>query len=229
MSTCFYKGDCLPLITNHISDTTIDLIYFNPPFATTKNKWDQALDWKLLFEQFYRILKPDGVIVIHCSVPFNYTLIRDAPKPPNYSWYWTKERITNPLLANKQPLRNTEEILVWTNKKVRYYPQKNGNEERTSYTASPSTYYGTIKETVKKTVKGYYQTHHIQMKRLLDGFSTRPIELVELIIKSYTKEGDTILDPTCHKGMCGAIAKGMGRKWIGMDKFYFPEKILLFK
>jgi site-specific DNA-methyltransferase (adenine-specific) len=229
--TVFYKGDSYSTIKRYIADQSIDCIYFNPPFGTTKNNWDEKLNWKQLFEEFYRVLQPDGVIIIHCSVPFNYTLIREAPKPPTYSWYWKKEGVTCPFIAKVQPMRNTEEVLVWTNKHVRYYPQRVGDEERT-ITANggrsdlPTSYYGKLYEREPKIVKGYLQTHHIDMKRSVDGFSTRPTEMVELMIKSYTKEGDTILDPTCYKGMCGVIAKRMGRKWIGIDKHFLPERLL---
>jgi site-specific DNA-methyltransferase (adenine-specific) len=241
MSATFHKGDNLKIISEQIKDKSIDFIYFNPPFATTKQKWDEKLDWKKLFEQFFRILKDDGIIAIHCSVPFNYLLIREAPRPPNYSWYWKKENSTNPLLAKTQPLRNTEEILVWTNKRCRYYPQRVGTEKRLQREGGGNAprkdgtcYYGKSQswnrslnsERVMVEVTGRFQTHHIEMKRHVDGFSTRPQELVELMINSYTKEGDTILDPTCYLGMCGAIAKKMKRNWIGIDKNFYPLKLM---
>jgi site-specific DNA-methyltransferase (adenine-specific) len=225
MSATVYIGDNLQIITNNIQDNTIDFIYFNPPFGTTKQSWDNKLDWPRLFKEFFRVLKEDGVLAIHCSIPFNYTLIREAPKAPSYSWYWLKENISCHLNVNKQPLRNTEEILIWTNKKTRYYSQRIGEEERTFTTGSTKGYYdGSTK--VTKTVKGRSQTHHITMKRNVDGFSTRPRELVELMLNSYTKPGDIILDPTCYKGMCGVISKELGRKYIGIDKYFYPEKLM---
>lgn len=229
MSATVYIGDNLSIIKSQLKDESVDLIYLNPPFGTTQQSWDERLNWPKLFEEFFRILKPDGVIAIHCSVPFNYLLIREAPKPPTYSWYWLKDNVTNPLLAKHQPLRNTEEILIWTNRRNRYYPQRNGTEKRIvkgGYKKTTNSYYGTSGETVKKEVVGRLQTHHIEMPRLINGFSTRPSELIELIINSYTQPGDTILDPTCYKGFCGAIAKNMGRKYIGIDKHFMPEKLM---
>jgi DNA modification methylase len=226
--TTFYQGDNINIMKRHIVDKSIDLIYFNPPFGTTQNKWDEKLDWKEIFAQCFRCLKDNGVLVIHCSVPFNYTLIREAPKAPTYSWYWKKDNNTNPLIAKIQPLRNTEEILVWTNKKVRYYPQRVGDEERT-YTphgGKGTGYYCSVRDLPAKTIKGKLRTHHIEMKRSTDGYSTRPHELIELIINSYTMEGDTILDPTCYKGICGLISKNMGRKWIGIDKYFIPSLLM---
>lgn len=229
MSATVFIGDNLHIIQTQIKDQSIDFIYFNPPFGTTAQTWDEQLNWPKLFHEFFRILKPNGIIAIHCSVPFNYILIREAPTPPTYSWYWIKDNVTNPLLANKQPLRNTEEILIWTNKRARYYPQRNGTEKhivKGNYKQTKHSYYKRSYDTVEKEVIGKLQTHIIEMPRCIDGFSTRPNELIELMIRSYTQDGDTILDPTCYKGVCGAIAKRMGRKWIGIDKYFMPEKLM---
>lgn len=227
MSATFYRGDCLKWIKT-FPENSVNLIYFNPPFGTTRQDWDSKLNWKLLFAEFDRVLKPEGNIVIHCSVPFNYTLIREAPRPPTYSWYWLKNGTTCPYIAKVQPLRNTEEILVWKgNKGAVYYPQRTNTEiDRVVTPSGISDYYGKTYAREAKSVKGFYQTHHIQMNRTVEGFSTRPVEMVELMLKSYTQEGDVVLDPTCYQGMCGAIAKRMNRKWIGIDLNFFPVKLL---
>lgn len=228
MSATYYQGDNLAIIKSKLEAKSVDLIYFNPPFATTEHDWDEALDWKELFKEFYRVLKDTGAIVIHCSVPFNYTLIRSAPKPPTYSWYWEKENNTNPLLSKYQPLRTVEEILVWTHKKSRYFSQRVGDEERefTPGGGNGSGYYKSAKRLNRVKVKGKVQTHIIKMKRCRDGFSTRPKELIELILKSYTLEGDVVLDPTCYKGLCGVVAKDLKRKWIGIDKYFLPSLLM---
>lgn len=221
----FYRGDSLTLMQKHIPDKSINLLYINPPFGTTKQTWDDKLDWPSYFKEFFRVLTDDGMLVIHCSVPFNYELIRTAPKPPLYSWYWNKMATTCPLIANKQPLRCTEEILVWKNKKTTYYRQQIGDEERKSKWMGKNDYY--LKNVVdKKTIiKGKTRTHLLEMQRDVSGFSTRPAEMVKLIIDSYTKEGDTILDCFCYNGL--SSTQSQGRKWIGMDKYHIP--ILLVK
>lgn len=225
MSITFYKSDCLEKL-KQLPDKSINFIYINPPFGTTQNWWDEKLNWKLIFQEYFRLLKEDGMLAIHCSIPFNYELIRTAPKPPSYSWYWKKESPTCALLANHQPLRNTEEILIWKNKKNTYYRQPIGNEKRMrEYNPDGNTYYGKT-EAKTKTITGKTRTHLLEMKRNIKGFATRPDEMVELMIKSYTKEGDSILDSFCYKGLTGRIAKQLNRKWIGIDKFHFPEEIL---
>lgn len=225
MTFTFYKGDCLQSLKS-VPSHSINLIYFDPPFGTTRNSWDSILPWNKLFEEFDRVLVSDGNIVIHCSIPFNYTLIRNAPRPPSYSWYWKKENITCPLIAKIQPLRNTEEILVWKGKKAKYYPQRVGTEERIITSNGSGSYYGTTTEQYSQKVIGKYQAHHLDYKRTFDTFSTRPTELIELIIKSYTKEGDKVLDPTCYKGISGVVTTQLQRNWIGMDLYFYPILLL---
>jgi site-specific DNA-methyltransferase (adenine-specific) len=211
-----------------LPDKSVHFIYWNPPFGTTCHRWDEVLPWPSLFAECFRILKDNGMLAIHCSVPFNYTLIRDAPKPPSYSWYWDKENPTTPLLAKVQPLRQMEEILVWKNKKNTYYPQRVGDMIRKVKSSGVTDYVARnrLSETKEQTVTGYYQRHLIRMKSVVDGYSTRPEPLIELMINSYTVAGDTILDPTCYRGITGRVGKRMGRRWIGIDKYFFADYIL---
>ena len=220
----FYQGDSLSLIRTKIPDKSVNLIYINPPFGTTHQPWDETLDWSDYFTEFFRILKDDGMLVIHCAIPFNYHLIRTAPKAPLYSWYWLKESPTYPFIANVQPLRQVEEILVWKNKKTTYYRQQIGIEERSSTYTTTEGYYGTYKKKEITKIKGKTRSHFLQMKRKIDGFATRPDEMVKLMIDSYTKEGDTILDCFCYKGL--SYTQSKGRRWIGMDKYFFPTKFV---
>ena len=220
----FYKGDVFYILKKHIQDKSINLIYIDPPFGTTENYWDEELDWVALFKEMFRVLKDDGMIVIHCSVPFNYTLIRSAPRPPNYSWYWKKESPTCPLIANQQPMRIVEEILVWRKKRNTYYRQQIGTEEHKSKWATKSTYFQDNITSKKTIIKGKTRTHFLDSPRNLDGFSTRPDDIVDLMINSYSKPGDTILDLFCYKGL--TYLHRANRKWIGIDKYFFPAVVV---
>lgn len=217
----FYRGDTLQTLRSQIKDKSINLIYINPPFGTTRNVWDEKQDWGELFDEFFRVLKDDGMLVIHCSIPFNYELIRAAPKPPAYSWYWKKEGSTCPLLANHQPLRCVEEILVWKKKKNTYYRQQIGTELRVSKTMDATSYVGNVEKSKKTVMIGKTRTHLLDMKRNIQGFSTRPDDMVQLMIDSYTKPGDTVLDCFCYKGLTSKFCRE--RRWIGMDKNFYPE------
>jgi len=217
----FYKGDTLHTLKTQIKSKSIDLIYVNPPFGTTNNYWDESQDWPKIFAECFRILSDTGMLVIHCSVPFNYELIRAAPKPPSYSWYWKKDSPTCPLIANQQPLRIVEEILVWKKKKNTYYRQQIGDETRPSTYMTKTDYYGGNVKSKATTIKGKTRTHFLDMKRNIKGFSTRPDEMIDLFIKSYSKPGDTILDMFCYKGVSAKFCDD--RKWIGIDKYFFPD------
>lgn len=231
----FYKDDCLNAM-KRLNDKSINLIYWNPPFGITKNFWDESLDWSKLFEQSFRVLKDDGMLVIHCSIPFNYELIRKAPRPPSYSWYWKKDAPTCPMIANSQPMRIVEEVLVWKKKKNTYYRQNIGTELRRTTYGTTTDYYGDIgKRRTSDVIVGKTRTHFLDMPRCSaarggpkreQDFVTRTEDMVELFIKHYTKEGDTVLDPTCYKGLTGKVCKRMNRKWIGIDKYFYPVHIL---
>ena len=217
----FYRGDSLQTLRTQIKDKSVHLIYVNPPFGTTRNFWDEKQDWEALFKECFRILKDDGMLVIHCSVPFNYELIRAAPKPPSYSWYWDKMRPTCPLIANHQPLRQVEEVLVWKNKKNTYYRQQVGDEPHPSKWATKSSYYMQNISDKKTVILGKTRTNLLQMQRNARGFSTRPDEMIDLFIKSYSKPGDTVLDMFCYQGISSTFCQD--RKWIGIDKYFYPE------
>ena len=206
---------------------SVDLIYSDPPFGTTQQEWDTKQQWSLIFKEYFRILKDTGMLVMHCSIPFNYELIRAAPKPPLYSWYWKKGGSpTGYLSSNHQPLREMEEILVWKKKKTVYFRQQIGEEERVTYTACPSDYCRPVGPREKKNIKGKTRTHFLELRRDVSGYATRPREMVELIIKSYSKEGDLILDPYCYNGLTGKVAKELGRHWRGFDLFFLPVLLI---
>lgn len=218
--SCFIRGDALKTLKSQIKSKSIDLIYFDPPFGTTRQVWDEKQDWPAIFTECFRVLKDRGMLVIHCSIPFNYELIRAAPKPPSHSWYWLKESPTCPLIANQQPLRQVEEILVWKNKRNAYYRQQIGDEPRVVQNSSGSDYYMRNIHAGEHILRGKTRSHFLNMRRSLDGFSTRPKEMIQLMIDSYSQAGDTVLDLFCYKGISSTCCAG--RKWIGIDKNFYP-------
>ena len=120
MNIRFKEGD----IHNEIfklKDNCFDLIYTSPPFGSTSASWDKPLKWDILFPQMWRVLKPDGVIVLHASMPFTYELLQyDRPK---YHYTWLKNNSTNHFHCKTQPLRSTEEIFVYYKNKSTYNAQ----------------------------------------------------------------------------------------------------------
>jgi hypothetical protein len=127
-------------------------------------------------------------------------------------------------------MRCVEEVLVWRMKKTSYYPQNIGSEERIipAHSHSNETYFmSKVKPTEKKIIIGKVRNHFLDYPISLDGFSTRPHDIVKLFIESYTKEGDSVLDLTCYKGLSGMICKQLNRKWTGIDKHFYPTLLIV--
>ena len=203
-----------------LETNSINLIYTNPPYNTTENKWDKALDWKILFNEMYRVLKPNGKIILHCSIPFTYELINI--EKPRFHYIWIKDKPTNFFHAKNQPLRIQEEILVFYKKLGTYNPQMIGDKFYKKGTAGKSDYYGSRGENVKYEDKtdghfGKYPNNVLYYPRHVRGFSTRPDELVDYFIKTYSNEEDTILDITCYNYLTGVRSIKLNRKYIGID------------
>ncbi len=201
-----------------IKTDSIDFIYTNPPFGTTQKKWDQPLEWNVLFPEMWRILKPTGVIALHSSMPFTYDLIRI--EKPKYHYTWKKKNPTNPLLCKKQPLRNIEEILIFYKKQPTYNIQMIGDEE-ISYnrTNKYEGYYGNQTPNSSKQ-KGKYPTTYLgEFPRIIQKKSPKSIndEITEKMIKTYSNENDIILDMTCCDKSNGIICEKLNRNYIGVD------------
>jgi len=200
-----------------IETDSIDCIYTNPPFGTTENKWDKPLDWKNLWKDIWRVLKPNGVAIIHASMPFSYDLI--ISQRPKYNYVWVKDQSTNFFHAKKQPLRQVEEVYIFYKKQPTYNPQMIGNEIRPTSSAGKSSYFGSRGE--GKNKGGYhigkYPTNVLNYKRKVRGGKTIPDEMIEFFIKTYSNEGDTILDMTCHNNVVGVVVEKLDRNYIGVD------------
>ena len=127
MSAEYVQGDIHKEILQ-INDNIVNLIYTSPPYGITEAEWDKPLDWDMLFPEMWRVLKPNGIIVLHASMPFTYELLKyDKPK---YHYTWKKSQGTNFFKAKLQPIRITEEIFVYYKKPGTYNPQMIGNEIR---------------------------------------------------------------------------------------------------
>jgi len=219
----FYQGEAVALMKTLASES-MDLIYSNPPFdGATQQPWDKPVDWPAFFAEAFRILKPTGNLILHCSVPFNYHLIRVAPQLPSHSWYWKKDGVTCAYLAKRQPMRCVEEILVWRGPKGQYFPKRTGEKVRIQRCPSKqSGYYGKGKGFEPYEVKGTYQTQFLDMKREIVGFSTRPRKMIELIYDHYSQPGDSVLDPFCNQGLSRSCCPG--RTWVGIDLYHHPPE-----
>jgi site-specific DNA-methyltransferase (adenine-specific) len=224
MTTKYIEGD-IHLVIKDIPDNSIDLIYTSPPYGITGAKWDKPLDWANLFTELWRVVKPTGIIVLHASMPFTYELLKY--ETPKYHYTWKKNNSTNFFKAKIQPLRNTEEVFVYYKQSGTYNPQMVGDkfiQKEYKIQGGGQKYFGkrnNIAEpfkTDKGGHKGRYPTTFLEYK-IRKGKSgiTRPDEMMDYFIKTYSNENDTILDLTTHNNFLGDRCVKLNRNFIGVD------------
>jgi len=224
------KGDCLERM-KEIESGSVDMILTDPPYNITSCKWDSIIPLEPMWEQLKRIIKPNGAIVMTASQPFTSVLVCSNLSMFKYDWVWNKSRPTGVLNAKKQPLRDKEDVLVFYKKQVTYNPQGvescNRMVDKGVHNGNNSTCYGDIAGgtgVYNQTTTGYpRQVLHIGSEGKTVHPTQKPVALMEYLIKTYTNEGETVLDFTIGSGTTGIAAKNLNRKFIGieMDDKYF--------
>jgi DNA modification methylase len=224
-----YLGDCLELMPKHIDDNSIDMIFCDLPYGTTKCKWDSVIDLPKLWSEYDRVIKDNGVILLFAQSPFDKVLGASNLNLLRYEWIWEKTKATGHLNSKKMPMKAHENILVFYKNLPTYNPQKtSGHKPVNSYTKSIKE--GTADgEVYGKTgvVSGGGNTD--RYPRSIQVFASdtqksklhptqKPLSLIEYMIKTYTNEGDLILDNTCGSGTTGLGAKNLNRNYIMMEQ-----------
>lgn len=213
-----YKGDCLEVMKN-IPDNSIDCIICDLPYGTTRNKWDIVIPLDKLWEQYKRIRKDNTPIILFGSEPFSTYLRMSNIQEFKYDWVWNKSQITGFLNAKKQPLRQYELIHVFYEKQCTYNPIMTVGKMQTKATGNGSTNYNGYNAMPTKN-NIYYPKNilEIPQKRIKAGHPTqKPIELLEYLVKTYSNEGDLILDNCMGSGTTGIACKKLNRKFIGIE------------
>lgn len=228
-------GDCLERM-KEIPDGSVDAVICDPPYGTTACKWDSIVPLELMWEQLKRVIKPNGAIVLMASEPYTSVLVCSNLKDFKYRWDWEKNKFTGFLNAKRQPLRQVEDVCVFYSKQCTYNPQKTqGHKPVNSYTKNTSD-----GDTMGKTnigLSGGGQTDRFPTNIIKgipvmnnDGShgnkehpTQKPVALMEYLIKTYTNEGETVLDFTFGSNTTGVACKNLARKYIGieMDETYF--------
>jgi len=228
------QGDCLEKMKD-ISDGSIDLILCDLPYGTTKCKWDTIIPFEPLWEQYKRIIKDNGAIVLTASQPFTSALVMSNVKMFKYEWIWNKVTGRGHLVAKHRPMAQHENILVFGKGKVKYNPQmvlmekpQKGRSMEASRTSIMGGHTTKESETIIRTHK-YPKTIITQG---VDGKyvhpTQKPVALFEYLIKTYTNEGDLVLDNCMGSGTTGVACKNLNRNFIGIeldpDYFKIAEK-----
>lgn len=225
-----HYGDCLELM-KFIPDKSINLILVDPPYGVTNCDWDIELDLDLLWNQYNRIIKDRGVIVIFGIEPFSSKVRLSNLKFYKYDWIWQKTTTTGHLNANKQPLRAYENIMVFYKKQPKYFPQKTkGHKPTHTYTKRVSVQNNTeLYRKMSKELSGGGSTERFPInilnfksdKQLVKLHPTqKPISLLEYLIKTYTEEEDTVFDSCMGSCSTGEACKNLNRNFIGHEKDY---------
>ena len=225
-----YHGDCLWLMKD-IPDGSIDAIITDPPYGTTACKWDSVIPFDLMWEQLNRIIKPNGAIVLFGSEPFSSALRMSNIKNFKYDWVWIKNRGSNFGLIKYQPFKEHELICVFN--KHNYYPIKQkrngGGLERVKHPIkydnnSEHNYISNKKVTINTLDELRYPSSCQKFNTEVGLHPTqKPIALMEYLIKTYTKENETVLDFTIGSGTTAIACINTKRNFIGieLDKGYF--------
>ena len=218
-------GDCLERM-KEIDDGSVDAVIADPPYGTTACKWDSVIPLEPMWAQLKRVIKPNGAIVLFGSQPFTSVLVMSNLKWFKYCWVWEKGMPSNPKLAKKQPLKTHEDIVVFSPKPHAYYPQglvEIPREKRKIHKPEPNKLGHCVR-------KPYTQTHTNYPKSIVSVKPERgihptqkPVALMEYLIRTYTNEGETVLDNCMGSGTTGVACKNLNRNFIGieLDQTYF--------
>ena len=223
MSIKLIQGDCLEVMKT-IADSSIDAIITDPPYGTTACKWDSVIDFDLMWEQLNRIIKPNGAIVLFGSEPFSSALNYSNIKKYKYSIVWKKTLKTGFQMANKRPLKQHELISIFYSKQPTYNPQGLKKYGKINKRGSSGENWSELKASSYVQKFTNYPTQIIEFNSKKGVHPTqKPLALMEYLIKTYTNEGETVLDFTMGSGSTGVAAKNTNRKFIGieMDENYF--------
>ena len=215
------KGDCLERM-KEIESGSVDMILTDPPYSITACKWDSIIPLEPMWEQLKRIIKPNGAVVMTAAQPFTTTLIASNMKMFKYCWVWKKSKPTGHLNAKKQPLRTYEDVVVFYDSQCIYNPQGIKPTDKVVSRTNRGNY-GECSKTTRQTVTNY--PRNIVEFPSIDGVhqTQKPVALMEYLIKTYTNEGETVLDFTAGSFTTGVACMNLNRKFIGieMDDKYF--------
>ena len=224
-------GDCLEVMPK-IESESIDMILCDLPYGRTHNRWDAVIPFDELWKNYNRIIKPNGVIALFCDGMFMAELMLSNKKMWRYNLVWDKILPSGFLNANRQPLRSHEEIVIFYKKQPTYNPQKvkgQANHSKGTSQKNTNNNYGKFEIVDNREELGdmkhprsiwsFQKPHPSKMVHPTE----KSLECIECLIKTYTNEGDLVLDNTMGSGTTGVACKNLNRNFIGIElnKEYF--------
>ena len=228
------QGDCLELMKD-ILDGSVDLVLTDPPYGTTACKWDSVIPFEPMWEQLNRIIKPNGAICLFGNEPFTSCLICSNINGFKYRWDWNKKIPSGMGYAKYRPMQQTEDICVFSKggEKTKYNPQftKRDKPIKSGGNSIQARVYSGFKcmengNEYKKTYDYKNPITLIEFDKVRKGAlhpTQKPVPLLEYLIRTYTNEGETVLDFTMGSGSTGVACANTNRNFIGieLDEEYF--------
>ena len=222
------QGDCLELMKD-IQDKSVDMILCDLPYGTTACKWDTIIPFEPLWEQYNRIIKKHGAIVLTATQPFASALVMSNPKGFKHEWVWDKVRPSGFQVAKYKPMQRHENVLVFTSKgeRINYFPIMELRDKPVKGRVASSSESSPLKYSDGKT---RIYTHKNPQSIIVFSKPNRtihptqkPVALFEYLIETYTNEGETVLDNCMGSGTTGVACKNLNRNFIGieLDEGYF--------
>ena len=233
MNYKLYHGDCLEVMDKLIEEgARVDMVLTDPPYGTTACKWDNVISIDKMWEKVNKLIKLNGAVVLFGSEPFSSTLRMSNIKNYKYDWYWNKTRPVGFTNAKKMPLKDVETISVFYKKLPIYNPQGlikcnrliNNSTKQIKHNNISSQNGGAFKT---KDHKQEFTNYPRQVLKFSVEYglhpTQKPVALLEYLIKTYTNEGDLVLDFTMGSGSTGVACINTNRKFIGieLDEKYF--------
>lgn len=224
MNYTLFNEDALVAMAR-LEPNSIDLVLTDPPYGTTQCSWDSVIPLEEMWRQLNRICKRNAAIVMFASQPFTSILITSNLRNFRYSKIWEKNKASRHLNAKKMPLKKFEDIVVFYNETPYYNPQMSQGHEpaKAAYRKTASEVYGSQKPSSYGGSTSRYPTDILEFPVVNNDNpqrchpSQKPVALLEYLIRTYSKEGQTVLDFTCGSGSTGVACASLCRDFIGID------------
>lgn len=221
-----HLGDCLQVMKT-LEPNSVDLILTDLPYGTTACKWDAVIPFEPLWEQYRRVAKKNAAIVLTASQPFTSALIMSNVKEFRYCWVWEKDAGSNFATVKYQPMKEHEDVCVFYQDRPTYNPQmqervgsRKGKVTKSVDSGRKDSVYGTQEGGFVLSVPELRNPRSIQRFQRERGLhpTQKPTALMEYLIRTYTNEGDLVLDNTMGSGTTGVAAMNTGRRFIGIEQ-----------
>ncbi len=219
------SGDCLQIMQK-IKPGTVQAILTDMPYGTTQNKWDIVVDPEVWWPLVWRALKPNGVMVTTASQPFSSALVMSQVRKFKHEWIWIKNNGSNFANTVREPMKEHEHVLVFSSGKWVYNKQMEKRSEagakligKHTQSFGQSDNYGKHSPRMRLREELRVPKSHQSFNRQVGLHPTqKPVALYEYLVKTYTNEGDVVLDPFMGSGTTGVACANLGRRFIGIEK-----------